>query len=215
MTLANISAHGQALGSSRWLWPLAACAGLVIGAVSVAPYSYAAGPLHILGNSAAIWLLVAFIAGALAGRQGRDAAAGVVTLCALVLGWAVTMQLLFSGVGLSRFAEFWLGAALVGGPVFGWLGGLWRRGSDIGRGVAAAAVGAAFVTEAAMFQAGFEGWRTWQVIGEVAAGLVLGVVLARRRRQLLAYSWAFPGFLAAGMIGWYLTKGLLHAYVTG
>jgi hypothetical protein len=208
-------ARSLSIGSSRWLWPVAAGAGLAIGAVSVAPYSYAAGPLHILGNSAAIWLLVAFIAGAVAGRQRRGAAAGAVTLCAVVLGWAVTMQVVFSDIGLSRFTAFWLGAALVGGPVFGGLGAVWQRGSDTWRGVAAAAVGAAFVAEAAMFQAMWQGWLAWQVIGEAAAGLLIGVLLARRRRPLLAYTWAFPGFLAAGLLGWYVTNSLLHAYVMG
>jgi hypothetical protein len=215
MGMTEVVTRWRSLGSGRSLWLITAGAGAVLGAASVLPYSYAAGPLHILGNSAAIWLLFAFVAGILAVRPGRGAVAGVVMLCALVLGWAVTMQLVFAGVGLSRFAGFWLVAASVGGPAFGWFGGLWRRGGDTGRGVAAAAVGAAFVTDAAMFQTTWQGWQAWQVIGETVAGLVLGVLLARGRRQLVACAWAFPGFLAAGVIGWYVTKSLLHRYVAG
>jgi hypothetical protein len=201
----------RALGSGRWLWPTTIAAGLVIGALSVLPYAYVTGPLHVLGNSAAVWLLIAFFVGILAGSPRRGAVGGAVTLLAVVTGFFVAMQLLYPADSFGRTAVFWLVAAVIGGPVFGWFGALWHRG-DVPRGVTSAAMGAAFVAEALLFPAGPS---LRHVLGEGLFGVLLTLGLARGRRPLIAALCAFPIFMLAGAVGWFVTRDLMHLYFYG
>lgn len=197
----------MALVPGRRLWPAVAATGLVTGAVSVFPYQGGGGVLHVLGHSAALWLAVAFGFGAAAGGTRRGAVAGLVSLLAVVVGFYAVMQLVNPGYRVVHTALFWLGAALIGGPAYGAIGARWRHGSERARGVAAAAMGAAFLAESVLF-------RTPQAvrIGEGLVGIAVAVILARRRAPLFAAAAAFPVFLIAGLAGWVLTKYAAHLY---
>lgn len=196
-------AHG---GPPRWLWAGTVLAGLVLGAGSVAPYVYTSGPLHILGNSAAIWLVFAFGVGAVAGLPLRGAIAGTVLLIATVLAFFVTYKLLFPHDHVRRVAAFWLGTALVGGPVFGLAGGVWRSGDATWRGMTAAMVGGSFIAEAIAFQPTGEVWR----LAEGVVGVALCLVLATGRRARLVALCALPVFVGIGLLGWDLTKHAIN-----
>jgi hypothetical protein len=93
----------------RWLWPAAVAGGAALGAVSVYPYQYVSGSAHLLGNSAAIWLLLPFGAGALAARPGRGAIAGGVALLSTVLAFYGVMRLMFPHGHFGAITLFWLG----------------------------------------------------------------------------------------------------------
>jgi hypothetical protein len=186
------------IGGTPWLWPLALFAGVTFGAASIYPYYFVPGPAHILGNSAAIWLLLAFAIGAVAGRPLRGAAAGTLLLVALVVTFFTIAHVLYSGEHVARLTMFWLGMAIVGGPIFGLSGAAWRSGDPQWRGITAALMGSAFVTEAIAFQ-GNEG------IGrdvEVLLGVALALVLATGRRERLVALCALPACLGAGLLGW-------------
>jgi hypothetical protein len=109
-----------------------------------------AGARDAIGNLSAPWLLLPFIAGAAAGdrRVGRAAVVGVlVSLVALggfylantfVLGlgrhsWLTDVRLTFAG---GHYFEL----ALLSGPVFGALGGLWQQRGLTALGVLVAAL---------------------------------------------------------------------------
>jgi Family of unknown function (DUF6518) len=191
----------------RWLWPVAVAGGAVLGAVSVYPYGYVSGPAHLLGNSAAVWLLLPFGAGALAARPVRGAIAGAVALLATVLAFFTVLQLLFRQDHFGAFALFWLGAAAVGGPVFGAGGSWWRTGPPAATGLTSAVLGAAFIAEAVAFQRG--AGADAAVVTEVHFGAALTAALARGRPQRLIALAALPVLTAMGIAGWYLTGHLL------
>jgi Family of unknown function (DUF6518) len=194
-----------------WLWLGTVLGGLGLGAASVYPYVYTSGPLHILGNSAAVWLLFAFAVGAIAGRPVRGAVAGTVLLIATVLAFFAIYKLLFPEDHVGRVAAFWLGTAVVGGPVFGLAGGFWRTGEPLSRGLSSAMLGGAFVAEAIAFQP-TQG-RLWQWV-EAAFGVALCFVLALGRRARLVAAVALPVFVGIGLLGWIVTKHAIHISLT-
>jgi hypothetical protein len=195
------------VGRRWWLWVGTALAGLALGAASVYPYVYTAGPLHLLGNSAAVWLLAAFGVGAYAGRPARGAIAGTVLLVATVLAFFATYKALYPDNHVGRVAAFWLGTAVVGGPVFGLAGGVWRSGDAVRRGIAAAIVGGAFVAEAIAFKpVTGEVWRWF----EIAGGVVLCLLLATGRRARIVALCALPVWVALGVLGWEVTKHAIN-----
>lgn len=197
----------MALIAGRRLWLSGIATGLAVGAVSVFPYQGGGAVLHVLGHSAALWLLVAFGFGAAADSVRRGALAGLVCLVAVVVGFYVVMQLVNPAYRVVHTALFWLAAALIGGPAYGAAGAIWRRGSDRARGVASAAMGAAFLAESVLFHA-----PQYVRIGEAVVGVAVAVVLARRPAPLFAAAASFPVFLIAGVIGWVLTKYAAHVY---
>lgn len=191
---------------SRWLWPATGLAGIALGAASVYPYAYTSGPLHLLGNSAAIWLLFAFGVGALAGRPSRGAAMGTVLLVATVVAFFALYKALFPYDRVGRVATFWLGTALVGGPVFGCAGGVWRIGDATRRGATAAMMGGAFIAEAIAFQPTGELLR-WL---EACFGVVLCLALTSGRRSRIVALCALPAFVGIGLLGWVVTIHAIH-----
>jgi Family of unknown function (DUF6518) len=199
------------LVAGRRLWPAAVAAGLVAGALSVLPYEGTSGTLHLLGNSAALWLLLAFGLGTVAGSRSGAALAGLAVLLAVVCGFYLVLHLLYPGDGFGRVALFWLIMAAIGGPVYGTLGAIWRAGPDAARGVTAAAVGAAFLAEAVLFT------QTLPVqVAEGALGIGLAAGLARRRRRSVLFAaCAFPVLVLAGLLGWLVTRYAAHLYFAG
>jgi hypothetical protein len=192
------------------LWPACLVTGLAIGALSVIPYEGTSGPMHLLGNSAAVWLLAAFGCGTVAGSWRRGSLAGTVVLLSVVAGFYLLMQLLYPRDDFVRPALFWLLTAAIGGPVYGALGAVWRGGADAARGVSAAAAGAAFLAEALLFT------ETMAVrVGEGVLGAVLVIALARGRRPLLYAAGAFPVLVLAGLLGWTVTSYAAHQYFAG
>jgi Family of unknown function (DUF6518) len=212
MEATGMEAAGMALswssrGRDRWLWPAAVAGGSVLGAVSVYPYEYVSGSAHLLGNSAAIWLLLPFGAGALAARPVRGAIAGGVALLATVLAFYGVMRLLFPDGHFGAIGLFWLGAAVIGGPVFGAAGSWWRTGPPAVAGLASAVLGAAFIAEAVAFQRSMG--TDAAVMAEALFGAALPVALARGRRQRLVALVVLPVLIVIGIAGWYLTWHLL------
>jgi hypothetical protein len=71
-----------------------------------------------------------------------------VPLLATVLAFYGVMRLLFPGGHFGAIALFWLGTAVVGGPVFGAVGSWWRTGPPVVAGLTSAVLGVAFIAEA-------------------------------------------------------------------
>lgn len=100
-----------------------------------------------LANSGAIWLMVGFLVGSRMPSVGWAVAAGVGTLIGAVAGYYMAANLSGTGVSMSAVA-IWIGAAIVGGPVYGIAGRWWHDERRSRRAAAIALMGGILSAEA-------------------------------------------------------------------
>jgi hypothetical protein len=167
--------------------------GLAVGALTSAGQTYLSGPPAAFVNSASAWLVAPFVLGAWTKTWLRAAVAGFVVCLLQLVGYYGTAQLRGSSASRSELA-FWFVCGIVGGPVFGLAGRLWRKGTPPLRGLGMAVLAAAFLGE------GF-----WVYVHElryyataalwITIGIVLVAALSRDRRDVL---WV-PALLVAAV----------------
>ncbi len=157
------------------------------------------------GNTAAPWLLLAFLAGVSQNRRGLAPLAGALADVALVTGFYSQFLLLdidqgrspgatHTGSaltsGLSRWITFitpWLVVAVIAGGVFGAVGAWWRRS---GSRLAVAAVSVPFVVEPALWTLVGAQVPPLMWAGELLVGVVIAALLLRPRPP--TYTVAIP-----------------------
>ena len=146
-TEVTVNADDLALRLNRLrLLVLALILGLAVGALTSILQKYLDSPWLALVNSASPWLAPAFAVG-VAGRRVRDSAlAGLVVCAAELLGYYATAELRGFPAG-DGILLFWTVCGVVGGPLFGAAGLLWREGSGRLRGLGLALLGGAFLAE--------------------------------------------------------------------
>jgi hypothetical protein len=145
--------------------------GLVIGAETLIGQGRLPGAWQHLANTGGPWLVGAFFIGAFMPSQRLAATAGLATLFGCLLGYYVAAHILVDASADSGTVVFWIGAALVGGPLFG-LAGHWWRAAD--------------ARDADARDADTSGWRDAPVWGQrwgrwrraVGAGLLGAVIVA-------------------------------------
>ena len=120
--------------------------GLAVGCATSFGQAHLDQTLNPLVNSASAWLVAPFVVGALMATRGGAAGAGLVTCALQVVGYYATAHLR-SIPASHALIVFWTVCALVGGPLFGVAGHLWRAGPPALRGLGAAVLAAAFVAE--------------------------------------------------------------------
>jgi Family of unknown function (DUF6518) len=120
--------------------------GLVVGALTSFGQRYLGGALNALVNSASAWLVAPFFLGAIMVTRKGGAFAGVGAALIQLVGYYVTAHLRGYATGGSIVA-FWTACALVGGPLFGAGGYLWRNGPDRISGLGSTLLPAAFLAE--------------------------------------------------------------------
>jgi uncharacterized protein DUF6518 len=179
--------------------------GLVTGALTSVLQKYLDLPWLSLVNAASPWLAPAFAAGALQRRPGTAAFAGLAACLFELLGYYLTAAARgYFGDGGRGVLLFWTGCAVVGGPVFGLAGELWRRASSRARGLGTAVLAAAFLAEAWVQYAWRLHYRGCAVLFTVL-GLGVFALLGRREGHLAAARWlllALPlGILAELLLG--------------
>jgi hypothetical protein len=160
-----------------------AAVGLAAGVLTLLGQAVLDGDWNRLANSGAIWLTVAFGAGAAMASDRQALVAGLATLLLALAGYQLAASLAQASMSTSAVV-IWSVTAIVGGPVFGLAGRRWR--TDVGRGrlVATALLGAVYVAE---------GTNTLLSIPDLAraggAGVIVGVglpvVLGRGRAERL------------------------------
>jgi hypothetical protein len=164
-----------------------------------------------IGNASAPWLLVSFLAGAAAGsrRLAIGAMAGLVATLAALAGFYMANSVVLdlgphpwlTDLALTvRSGVYWAERALVSGPVFGVLGGCWRRDRSL---AAAGAIAAMFVLEPAawwLYNLRLHGGAAYAVpqypalgVAEIAVGFAAFVLLKARTRTRPSASPAGPG----------------------
>jgi hypothetical protein len=192
------------LGASISPWAVALIGGLVVGVGCWAAHEYLPGQAHLLGESAALWLAVAWLAGSRARRPAIGALAGLAAIIVTITAFYLALAGIAGRGEFPATMRFWYVAALVGGPVFGVFGWLRRTRSSVRRGLSAAALGAAFLAEAAIFARHIPIAASDALIAEAAVGLLLPFALSRRWRDAAAAAGWLPILLAAGAVGWVL-----------
>lgn len=207
LPLARIGAILHRLGAGTDAVPLrlaaAAVAGVAVGSLTSFGQTHLEGTLNPLVNSASAWLVVPFLVGALMRSPPWGALAGVLACSLQVVGYYVTSDLRGFPVNTS-IVVFWTVCAIVGGPLFGAGGHLWRDGRDRLAGPASTLLPAVFLAEGI--------WLYGIVLGYVgsavlwsAIGAALALVLTRRSRAL---RW-LPIAVALGVAGEVLLTHLL------
>lgn len=127
-------------------WPLAALAALAggvgLGVLTNLGQGVLPGAWNQLANSGAVWVLVAFCAGALLSRWGTAVSlvGGLCAECGLVLGYYGYAEVGRGGMGDWTWPLVWLVLAVLVGPLFGAAGAWWRTGGRAWRRVAGLAV---------------------------------------------------------------------------
>jgi hypothetical protein len=133
-------------GSHGGQWAVVLAAGLAVGILTSFGQGVLSGAGNAFVNSASAWLVVPLLVGTRFDEPRRAAAAGLLCCLAELVGYDLTSVARGFAVSLSTDA-FWGLCAVVGGPLFGIAGRLWRHGAPARRGLGPAALAAAFVGE--------------------------------------------------------------------
>jgi Family of unknown function (DUF6518) len=191
-----------------WTVLFALLLGMIAGPLSWYAHDHLSGAARLVGDSAAAWLAIAFLAGRPARSAFVGGTAGFLALGAAVLTYYATQRSYGAWVEREHAVEYWQMLAALTGPVFGALGALSRDPRPLLRGLAAAAMSAACCAEAVAGSAGAVSAPMRELYaGELLVGLVLLVVLCRQWRSLLVGLCWLP---VLGILGVQLVTDLLH-----
>lgn len=169
--------------------------GIAVGCLTSFGQTYLDAPWSAFANSASGWLLAPFLVGALAGSRRGAAAAGLLTCSLQLVGYYMTSELRGFPPGGSILV-FWAACAVIGGPLFGIAGNLWRTGPTRLRGLGGAMMASAFLAEGLWTYLHLLGYRTTAVLW-LAIGGALALTLARGVRDLGWLALALPAGLLA------------------
>ncbi|CAA9369736.1 MAG: hypothetical protein AVDCRST_MAG47-1083 [uncultured Nocardioidaceae bacterium] len=167
--------------------------GVAVGVLTSLLQAHLDFPWLALVNAASPWLTTAFVAGALQSRLRTAMLVGAAATALEVVAYYVTADLRGFGVSMN-YVIVWSLCAVVGGPIFGAAGHVWRRVAPAGLG--AALLVAAYASEAAVvyhFRLGYSS-AAW-LFGGIALLLALGLGWHRNQYPALA-RWLLPTFVA-------------------
>jgi hypothetical protein len=121
--------------------------GVANGLLSLLAFGTLGPGWNTLGNSGAIWLLVAFAVGALMPTAGLAVAGATASLVGSVVWFYMAAHYLVGMPVSSVGIAIWLIASVAGGPVYGLAGYWWRHGLGVWREVGLALMGGVFIAE--------------------------------------------------------------------
>jgi hypothetical protein len=196
-------------------WPallaLAVAAGLLTGVLtSFGQTLLGDTAFQGLANAVSPWLVAPFLVGALARRPAAAALAGLLTCAGQVAGYYLAADLRGFAVG-SASILLWTCAGVLGGPLFGAAGRLWRRGRSGGSrwvGVGAALLAGCWLAEALLTYLVVLRRPDEALVFAVVAGLLV-VLLSRGgdRRAVLARLPVATAVGAAGFAALHVVAG--------
>lgn len=188
---------------------LAAVVGVVIGTITLIAQGQLPGAWNHLANTGGPWLVGAFFVGAFMSSDLRAALAGFITLLGCLLGYYVAAHFFVDASADSGIVIFWVGIALVGGPLFGVAGRWWRDAREWRRVAGAALLGAVIIAEGVYLLQNVPpedraaGWV------EIAIGVVVPLLLGRSNRDRLLGLAALLPALLLGAVG-FLVMNLIY-----
>jgi hypothetical protein len=169
--------------------------GVAVGALTSVGQTYLEGPLQAFVNSTSAWLIAPLLVGSRMVTRRGAALAGLV-VCALQLAAYYTTAHLRGYSATGAIVLFWAACSVVGGPLFGAAGHLWRTGGTRVRGLGATVLPAAFLAEGLWVYLHELDYRRTAALW-VAIGVVLAVLPPREFRER---RWLVVTF-TAGLIG--------------
>ena len=202
----------DALGHRRvtpWLVAaLISAIGVANGLLTLLAFGTLGAGWNTLGNSGAIWLLVAFAVGALMPTAGLAIAGATASLVSSVVWFYMAAHYLVGMPVSSAAIAIWLLASIAGGPVYGLAGHWWRTGPGRRHVVGLALIGGVFIAEGVFTLIHtpllpIVGWVA------VAVGAIFTVALARSTRDRLLGIVALPIVTCLALIAYTAIYGSL------
>ncbi len=182
-------------------------AGITVGALSAVGQAHLDGTLGAFANSTSTWLIAPFLVGTLATTRRSAAVLGFATCASQLVGFYAVAHL--RGVGTSAsLVAFWTACAIIGGPVFGVAGLLWRTGTPRLKGLGMAVLASVFVAEGLYaYVHQLHRYRTGTVW--IALGVAFALLSSRTRVEQLRWLGLTVPLGIAGEVA--LTE-VLHRY---
>ncbi len=182
--------------------------GVANGLLSFLAFGTLGAGWNTLGNSGAIWLLVAFGVGALMPTTGLAIAGATAGLVGSVVWFYMAAHYLVGMPISSAGIAIWLLASVTGGPLYGLAGHWWRRGPGARHVIGLALMGGVFIAEGVFTLihdplVPLVGWVA------VAVGAVFTVSLARSTRDRLLGLVALPVVTALALVAYTAIYGTL------
>jgi hypothetical protein len=187
---------------------LIAAIGVANGLLTLLAFGTLGAGWNTLGNSGAIWLLVAFGVGALMPTAGLAIAGATASLVGSVVWFYMAAHYLIGMPISSAGIAIWLIASVAGGPVYGLAGHWWRNGPGARHVVGLALMGGVFIAEG-IFTLLHDpllpivGWVA------VAVGATFTVALARSTRDRLLGLVALPIVTGLALVAYTAIYGTL------
>ena len=190
------ASHGALVGA------LAVAVGIVVGGLTSIGQAHLPGALNAFVNSASAWLVAPLLIGRTTRTARGAAGAGLAVALAQLVGYYAVARLRgYSGGG--TIVVFWAGCALVGGPLFGAGGYLWRTGRPGVSGLGSTLLPAAFLAEGLwVYVHELHYWATaalWIGIG-ISLGIAMPRGLVQRRWLALTLTLGIVGEIIVGQI---------------
>jgi hypothetical protein len=177
------------------VWLVVVALGVAVGVATSLGQAHLNPPFLALVNSASPWLVAPFVVGALSRRVGTAAVAGGAVCVLQLAAYYVTAHARGYPAG-TAIVVFWLVCGVVGGPLFGAAGLLWRGAPERLRGLGGTALGAVFLAEGLWVY-----WHTLHYESTVVLWLSIAVLmLALLARRAVELRW-LPLTFAAALIG--------------
>jgi hypothetical protein len=192
-------------------WLLVALIGVIgfaNGLLSLLAFGTLGAGWNTLGNSGAIWLLVAFAVGALMPTAGLAIAGATASLVGSVV-WFYMIAHYVVGMPISSAGiAIWLLASVIGGPLYGLAGHWWRTGSGVRHAAGLALMGGVFIAEGvfALLHDPLLPSVGWIAVG---IGAVFTIALARSTRDRLLGLIALPVVTGLALIAYTAIYGTL------
>jgi hypothetical protein len=182
--------------------------GVTNGLLTLLAFGTLGAGWNTLGNSGAIWLLVAFAVGALMPTAGLAIAGATASLVSSVVWFYMAAHYLIGMPVSSAGIAIWLLASVAGGPVYGLAGHWWRTGSGTRHVVGLALMGGVFIAEGVftLIHAPLLPIVGWVA---VAVGAIFTVALARSTRDRLLGLVALPIVTGLALVAYTAIYGTL------
>ena len=171
--------------------------GCLVGVATFFGQGVMPGQWNTLVNSGAIWLVAPFFVGARSGSRRFAAVLGTAVLLATVVGYYGSAGL--AGAPMSTWTTaFWLGVALVAGPLYGVAGRWWHDQRRVFRVIGVALLSGVLVGEGLYLAVVLHYFWSGGVM--LAAAFIAAVVLARRDdRMATLLALPVPALAAGGV----------------
>jgi hypothetical protein len=156
---------------------------------------------NTLGNSGAMWLLVAFGVGAVMPTAGLAVAGATASLVGSVVWFYMAAHYLVGMPVSSAAIAIWLIASLAGGPLYGLAGRWWRHGLGASHVIGLALMGGVFMAEGVFtiinnYRLPIVGWVA------VGVGAVFTIALARSTQDRVLGLVALPVVAALAIVAY-------------